>query len=182
MTIRSGLKMMLLAAAAMILAAPSAMAGCPCDVSVILAAADTSTSPGQSCGGNYLDTHVSDDTYQCLQETSALTHTWRFDNVPAGAISFVREGNRPANPNGDNFKFSLWYYAGASPYYLLVPAAIIKKTFELQGGECFDLSHTTTETETFWVVVQDTAAEGGSPHQATVNIDYLAVCSSGVGD
>jgi len=174
------LRLTLLGVAAFMFSVTPGSAEWTCDGTLIVASADESTGPGQGCGNNYLATQTSNDVHQCLRETvvdgtkSRLTHIWRFNDVPAGTISFIYEGNRPANPETDNFKFSMYYDTEEGPFFLLMPGVVISKAFELQGGIKHETNHVTDEQTDFHVIINDTVVNG--THLATVNVDYLAIC------
>ena len=140
-------------------------------------ASSESTSSGSNCGGSYLDTHTINDVYECLRENSGddLYHTWTFSNVPAGNLFLVYKGYRPSNPDSEYFKFSGIYDEGSGPMGVIMPGAVINKTFEPPDGLKYDMSVTTTSTSTFNLVIRDSNASGTT--QSNVYLDYLAICS-----
>ena len=163
------------------LALAPALAEATCDGTLTLATGDFSTSPGATCGGNYTNTHVSDDSSQCLVETlsggvSHLTHVWEFESVPAGTQYLIWEGHRPANSDGDNFKFSsAWIDPNPEEgiQYVLFSGAVINSGFEPVGG-FKTLMATSDDTYEWYVYLKDTA--GGTINNP-VYIDYLAICT-----
>jgi hypothetical protein len=141
---------------------------------LIVAAADDSTNPGTGCGSNYTATQTSNNTRQCLQESlssgvSHLTHTWRFDSVPAGQLFLIYEGFRLNNSDGENFRFSGTTTAGG-----FISGAYIDMAREEPGGTMYDLSVTTTSAGSVYLTIKDTAA---GTNLDTVELDYLAICS-----
>ncbi|MGH9869317.1 MAG: hypothetical protein ACREAA_14285 [Candidatus Polarisedimenticolia bacterium] len=171
-------RLVVMAAACALVASIPAQAEPVCNGTLVVAAAETMVT-GSICNGSYTTTQTSNNVRECLQEAlsggiAKLSHTWRFDNVPAGTISLIYEGNRPNNADGDNFKFSGHYYTEEGPYFILMPGAIINSPLELQGGfqhfTNWDLPYQTS----FYINIRDTA---GGTNLDTVNIDYLAVCS-----
>jgi hypothetical protein len=150
-----------------------------CTGTLTLASSDDGIGPGQTCGGDYTNTHASDDSDQCLQETlqggvSHLGKAWRFANVPAGAQSFIWEGHRPGNADGDNFKINAAWIDEDGPHFLLTPSATIDKNFEVVGGTKVSLGHTSLDTFDWTLNIKDTA---GGTNLDTVYIDYLAFCT-----
>ena len=152
-----------------------------CNGTLTLATADEGLGPGQSCGGNYTNTHASDDSNQCLQETlsngvSKLYKVWEFANVPPGDQYLIFEGHRPPNADGDNFKFSSAWVDEDGPHYLLFGGAVINTNFEPVGGIKVSMGKTTTDTYEWYVYLRDMAA---GVNLDTVYVDYLAICSEG---
>ncbi len=150
-----------------------------CTGTLTLASADDGIGPGQTCGGDYTNTHASDDSNQCLQETlqSGVSHlgkAWRFANVPAGAQSMIWEGHRPGNADGDNFKLNASYIDENGPHFLFTPFATIDKNFEVVGGTKLSLNYTSLDTLDWQINIKDTA---GGTNLDTVYIDYLAFCT-----
>jgi hypothetical protein len=150
-----------------------------CNGTLTLATSDGGTNPGQPCGNDYTATHVSDDVDQCLQEATSngashLSHTWEFDNVPAGAQSLVFEGHRFTS-DGETFKFSsAWIDPVTGVHFVLFPGAVISNNFELQGGFKVSMGITSDDSYEWYVYIKDTA--GGSSNDP-VYIDYLAICT-----
>ncbi len=137
----------------------------------------TQSSVGTIVSGSYLQTQVSDDSREVLQEAllngvSRLDHVWRFEGVPCRTNLTLRlEGQRPANSDGDNFKF--YWSETPNGTYTLIPSATISLPFEPQGG--FDYPFTWPGTHgIIYIKVMDTnQASGTSLDQ--VKIDYLEV-------
>ncbi|HEV8376823.1 MAG TPA: S8 family serine peptidase [Candidatus Polarisedimenticolia bacterium] len=142
------------------------------------AAAEISTGMETIVSGNFGNTLSSDDSYEVLREVlqngvSVLEHIWRFDNIPPcqTTLTLNLEGNRPTSSDGDNFKFA--WSESQNGTYTDIPNAVIKKTFELQGG--IDYPFTRTETSpTIYIKVLDTNRTSGTSLD-TVNIDRLEI-------
>ena len=148
-----------------------------CNGTLILPSADYETGPGQIFGGTYLNTQSSDDVGEAFNETlvngvSRLYHSWRFDNVPAGAIHLIREGYR-LTCDGDNFRFRAYYDDGSGPYYIFGNFCPI--TSETESSAKCSFNEETTVDATFYVFITDTNQTSGADLSA-VRIDYLALC------
>ena len=107
----------------------------------------------------------------------ALTHIWRFANLPLGDHYLIFEGNRPSNTDGDNFQFSrkLESCTGFC-LYNHISGALINHVFEPVGGTKVSLNLSTEEDgENLLLRIKDTVVSGTD--LATVNIDYLAICT-----
>lgn len=145
-----------------------------CDGTLTYATSDVQTNPGQSCGGSYTNTHASDDSDQCLQETNDhLTQVWGFNNVPAGNQSLIWEGHRPNNSDGDNFRFSAGYFK-PDFFGVVFSGATINHPFEVQGGTKTSMGQDTPAQYNWYIYLMDTA--DGS-HDDTVYVDFLAICT-----
>jgi hypothetical protein len=149
-----------------------------CTGTITLASSDDGIGPGQTCGGDYTNTHASDDSDQCLQETlqngvSHLAKAWGFGSVPAGAQSIIWEGHRPNNADGDNFKLCASWTDDDGPHFIL-PCITIDRNFEVVGGTKVPLNDTSTDTFNWTISIKDTA---GGTNLDTVYIDYLAFCT-----
>ena len=148
-----------------------------CSGTLVLPSADETTSPGQVFGGDYLDTHASDDVGEAFNETlsngvSRLVHYWRFDNVPAGAIHIIREGYR-LTCDSDDFKFKAYYDSETGPYFIFGSFCAITSTTE-STAKC-SLNDTTDDAYTFHVSIVDSNVTSGTDLSA-VRVDYLALC------
>jgi len=151
-----------------------------CGGTLVVPSADESTGPGQIYGGTYLNTQSSDNIGEALNETlvngvSKLYHVWRFDNVPAGSVSLIREGYRLGTPDGDNFRFRGWY--GAGEYFFFGNICPINS--ETESSQKCSLNHETYDTETFYFYIEDTSQLSGGDLTA-VAVDYIAICSEPV--
>ncbi len=139
----------------------------------VLAAADQKTGPGRIViPTSYLNTRVSDDDYEILEETlqankSKLTHTWRFDNVPAGSSHTLRlEAHRTGTE--DAFQF---YWSKDNKTFTSIPNALINHPFEPQGGLDFPFGAAGL-SGTFYIQAKDTAA---GTVLDRLRVDYLAI-------
>lgn len=144
-----------------------------------LAAADQQTTFGQVVPpSTYADTQTSNDVREVLEEglvagASRLDHEWRFDNVEMDVPrNLIREGYRPLNAEGDNFKF---YWSNDRAIWTEIAGAEINKAFELQGGDVFPFGG--PYSPTVYIKVKDTITTGGLLDR--VNIDFLAIGARG---
>src|SRR5262245_20593194 len=151
-----------------------------CTGTVVLAAADGTTSPGQRFGGNYEDTLTSNDYRQALNETlssgkSRLIHTWTFNSVPAGSASIIREGYRLGSADGDDFKFQAGYDYNDGNGIHNIFGSFCTINSETEASSKCSFSTTTTDTATWTVSIVDTVTGSGTALSA-VAVDYLALC------
>ncbi len=179
MSRRSLFRLMLLVAAGLLLSTTNNEAQ-TCSGTVLLASADSTTGPGQIMGGTHLNTQSSNNVREAFNETihttgvSRLYHVWRFDNVPAGNISIIREGYRLTTPDGDNFKFGAWYDTPSGPYFIF--GAFCTITSQTEGTQKCSFNHETYDYATWYVTFADTNQASGTDLTA-VAVDYLALCS-----
>ena len=123
---------------------------------------------------SYSETWTSNDVREVLEEgldagASRLEHEWRFDNVPWDVPrNLLREGYRPSNAEGDNFKF---YWSNDRASWTEVAGAEINKAFELQGGDVYPFGG--SYSPTVYIKVQDTQMTG--PVLDRVHVDLLAI-------
>ena len=97
---------------------------------------------------------------------------WRIDNVPLGScITLNVEGYRPANSDGDDFKFS--WSETLNGTYADIPNAVIKKAFELQGGNNYPFARTAT-SGTIYIKISDVNQTSGASLDR-VHIDRLEI-------
>ena len=147
---------------------------------LLTAAGDEMTGLETIVSGSYVNTQASDDVYEVLQEVlqgdvSVLEHVWRFDNVsPCRSTLTLRlEGNRPSNPDGDNFKF--YWSDSLNGTYTEIPNAVISLPAELQGGIDYPFAWPGTSS-TIYIKVKDTHQEPGSGSSLDrLNIDFLQI-------
>ena len=143
----------------------------------VMASADHLTTKGRVVPPtSYSDTLTSNDVREVLEEgldagASRLDHEWRFDNVVRDVPrNLIREGYRPLNAEGDNFKF-YWSNDREPSSWTEIAGAEINKAFELQGGDVFPFGGPWSST--VYIKVQDTIPTGGLLDR--VNIDFLAI-------
>jgi hypothetical protein len=138
----------------------------------VVAAADQSIGPGTIFQGTFVDTQTSNDVREILKEalngnTSNLTKTWRFDNVPAGSSHKLHlEGNRPNNPDNDNFQFS---YSTDGINFTDVAGAILSSPLEQQGGADYSVPSGTGGT--WYIRVKDTDSTNNKTSLDTVAVE-----------
>ena len=154
-----------------------------CTGTIVYPSADETTGPGEIMGGTYLNAQSSNNVREAFNErihtngASRLYHRWRFDNVPPGAVSLIREGYRLSTPDGDNFRFRGWY--GEGEYFFF--GNICPITSDVESTQKCSLNHETYYTETFHMYIEDTLQGIGSGTDLNaVAVDFIAICSEPV--
>ncbi len=168
---------MLMALAAAALATPAQAQ--TCTGTVVYPAADHTTGPGEIMGGTYVNAQSSNNVREAFNERihtngySRLYHAWRFDNVPPGDVSIMREGYRLASADSDNFKFGAYWDDGGGPFFIFGSFCTISS--ETESSQKCSLNYEATDYHTWFVSLADTVQSSGTALSA-VSIDYVALC------
>jgi hypothetical protein len=121
--------------------------------------------------GDFNSTKTVNGVYESLTEGgngTRLVHTWRFDNVQAGASQdLLIKGNRLNNAENENFQF---YYLKGNKY-VAITGAVINMAREPNSPAAYRIP--TLVSGTVFIRVQDTVTSGSVAD--TVNVDYLAI-------
>jgi len=130
--------------------------------------------------GTYMDTHVSDNVYEVIEEVeskgkptnrySYLEHKWTIDVTSGSDATFYVEAYHTANSEGDDFVFE--YSMDDSTY---TPMVTVTKTTD---GNTY-LTYTFTEliSGTVYVRVRDTDQTAGNRTLDTIYIDHMFIRS-----
>jgi hypothetical protein len=104
-----------------------------------------------------------------------LTHTWRFDSVPAGPAGptgsshkLNLEGNR-TNAGGDSFQF---YYSIDNVNFTAISQAVISSQLEPTGGADYSLGGSSL-SGTVYIQVRDQNPSNSTA--TTLRVDRLAI-------
>jgi hypothetical protein len=131
------------------------------------------TGKGAIIGGSYLNTTVSDDSRETLQEGGSshqLFHVYTIDNIQGNFNkTLIVEGYRQNNTDGDNFQVFYKWTTGTCPTSGLFASSGITINSSTEQTYTATIGNNTGR---LCVAVGDTA--GGSNND-TVKIDYLAV-------
>jgi len=128
--------------------------------------------------GSYLDTRVSDNTYETIQEVesntnkngySTLEHVWQF-SVPAGTYAeFTVEASRVTDTDGDNFDFSYSTDNATYQYMLTVADSTdTEQSYVLPAGTA----------GTVYIKATDTNHVRGAKGVATLYVNFMQIVSS----
>jgi hypothetical protein len=131
-----------------------------------------------SVSGNYLDTWISDDSYEAITEKktgprSQLEHRWTI-TVPGGYTSYIFnvEAYHTANSEGDNFIFA--YSTDNNVYHDMFT---VYKTSDDDTLQIFDLPATVSGT--VYIRVVDADHSKGNNGLDTIFVDYMYIQTSG---
>lgn len=145
--------------------------GCQPPPLTVTAVSETTSSGTKT--GSYLSTKAANEgAYENLTEAGSkhtLVHTWRIDNVLAGAShDLLIKGSRISSTDGDNFQFS---YSTTGNKFTLIPNAVINNAREPLNPMAFPFA-TGALSGTVYIRITDTA--GGAIND-TVAVDYVAI-------
>jgi hypothetical protein len=139
-----------------------------------VAISEVGPNPGTKTG-TLTNTRTSDDVREeFVEQTSGggkkLTHTWRFDNVPAGSSHKLNlEGSR-TNAGGDNFKF--YYSTDGVNFPDTNLITTLSSQLEPAGGIDYSFGGSTL-SGTIWIQVRDVNPSNSSA--TTLKVDRLAI-------
>lgn len=131
--------------------------------------------------GSYVDTQVSDNVYESIEEEaittgkpsgriSYLEHKWTVDVTGGSSVTFFLEAYHTANTEGDDFVFA--YSTDDSTYTDMVT---VTKTADDDTYRTYELPSTLSGT--VYIRVKDTDRTGGNNARDTIYIDHIFIRS-----
>lgn len=131
-----------------------------------------------SVSGSYLDTHVSDDTYESITESikacrwSILDHTWTFEISGNASVVFYVEAYHSSNSEGDDFIFSY-----SMDNVIFTDMFLVTKVADNNICQSYELPPYTSGA--IYIRVEDTDRTKGNTSQEMIYIDKMFIRTAG---